>query len=115
MTGIVPSLPAAHYRIHASAAEAHPKWSDDPVESVASMFSVMRNMSVPMGIANSGEPNVAATLWRTVSHQKNRIYYFDSTSSPNVFWLSLDKLRLGQGGRVEKLDLAHGAILAGDV
>jgi penicillin V acylase-like amidase (Ntn superfamily) len=115
MTGVVPYPPAAHYRVHASAAEAHPKWSDDPVESVASMFSIMRDMSVPMGIATPSKPNVAATLWRTVSDRKNRIYYFDSTSSPNVFWLSLDKLKLGQGGQVEKLDLAHGAILAGDV
>ena len=86
----------------------------DPVQSVAAMFSVMRNVSVPMGIATPGKPNVAATLWRTVSDQKNRIYYFDSTSSPNVFWVSLDKLKLGAGGQVEKLDLGRGAILAGD-
>jgi penicillin V acylase-like amidase (Ntn superfamily) len=86
----------------------------DAIESVASMFSIMRNVSVPMGIATPGKPNVAATLWRTVSDQKNRIYYFDSTSSPNVFWVSLDKLKLGQGGHVAKLDLSHGAILAGD-
>ena len=68
-----------------------------------------------MGVSTPGQPNVAATLWRTVSDQKNRIYYFNSTSSPNVFWVSLDKLKLGEGGQVEKLDLTHGAILAGDV
>jgi penicillin V acylase-like amidase (Ntn superfamily) len=88
--------------------------TSDPRESVAAMFGIMRNVSVPMGVARPGQPNVAATLWRSVSDQTHRIYYFDETASPNVFWVSLDKLNLGQGGPVEKLDLAHGAILAGD-
>lgn len=85
----------------------------DPVTSVAAMFSIMRNVSVPMGVDQPGQPNVAPTLWRTVSDQKNRVYYFDATSSPNVFWVSLDKLDLASGRPTMKLTL-DGETLAGD-
>jgi penicillin V acylase-like amidase (Ntn superfamily) len=50
-----------------------PKTSD-PVESVAAMFSIIRDISVPMGVSKPGSPNVAPTLWPTVSDQKNHVY-----------------------------------------
>ena len=40
-------------------------------EAVAGVFSVMRNVSVPLGISTPDEPNIASTRWRTVSDQKN--------------------------------------------
>jgi choloylglycine hydrolase len=86
----------------------------DPVESVAAMFSIMRNISVPMGVTKPGSPNVAPTLWRTVSDQKHRFYYFESTSSPNVFWVDMSMLKLAVGQMTEKLDDDSGEAYAGE-
>ena len=59
----------------------------NPRTSTAAVFSVMRNVSVPLGITTPNQPNIASTIWRTVSDQKNKIYYFESTLSPNIFWI----------------------------
>ena len=52
--------------------------TSDAVKSVAAIFSIVRNISVPMGVTKAGSPNIAPTLWRTVSDQKNHVYYFES-------------------------------------
>jgi penicillin V acylase-like amidase (Ntn superfamily) len=91
-----------------------PKTSDRR-EAVAAMFSIVRNASVPMGVSRPGSPNVAATLWRTVSDQKERLYFFESTTSPDVFWVSMDELKLGSGDSTLKLDLSGNPDLSGDV
>ena len=44
----------------------------DPRRAVATVFSIMRNVSVPLGIKIPGQPNIADTLWLTVSDQKNK-------------------------------------------
>ena len=43
-------------------------------QAVASVTGVMRSVSVPLGITTPNEPNIASTLWRTISDQKNKIY-----------------------------------------
>jgi penicillin V acylase-like amidase (Ntn superfamily) len=88
--------------------------TSDKVEAVAGIFSVIRNVSVPMGITNPGAPNIAATLWRTVADQKNLVYYFDATRSPNVFWVDLAKINLAVGQPTLKLEVDHGEIQSGD-
>jgi penicillin V acylase-like amidase (Ntn superfamily) len=85
-----------------------------PVEQIASVYSIMRNVSVPMGVTRPGAPNIAPTLWRTVSDQTERVYYFEDTQSPNIFWVSLDKIDLKPGAPILKLDLSGDRILAGD-
>lgn len=86
----------------------------DTVTSVASMFSIMRNVSVPMGVTRPGSPNIAPTLWRTVSDQKNHVYYFESTSTPNIFWVDMAKLNFTAGQPAQKLDVDAGESYAGD-
>jgi penicillin V acylase-like amidase (Ntn superfamily) len=88
--------------------------SDDPREAVASAFSVIRNCSVPRGISTPNQPNISSTLWRTVSDQKNRVYYFESTSSPSILWVKLDKLDFKPGSGVRKLTLVGNPDLGGD-
>ena len=83
-------------------------------QAVASVMGVMRSVSVPLGITVANEPNIASTLWRTISDQKNRIYYFDSASSPNTFWVPLSELDFKEGAPVKKLTVAGGKIFAGD-
>jgi choloylglycine hydrolase len=75
-------------------------------QAMANAMSVIRNVSVPFGEADPQNPNVSTTIWRTAADQKQRVYYFESTLSPNLIWVSLDKLNLKSGGPVQKLSLA---------
>ena len=86
----------------------------DPRRAVASVFSVMRNVSVPIGIKTPGKPNVADTLWLTVSDQKNKVYYFQDTNSPGIVWVRLQDLNFKEGSGVRKLQLDGNPDLAGD-
>ena len=80
--------------------------SEKPNEAIASVFSVIRNVSVPFGISTPDEPNISSTRWRTVSDQKRMLYFFESALTPNVFWVDLTKLDFSeQTGKVMKLDL----------
>lgn len=82
--------------------------------AIASVFSVIRNASAPLGITTPGEPNVASTIWRTVHDQKARTLYFDSATSPTVFWMPLEKLDFTAGAAVKKLPLKAGETYSGD-
>ena len=62
--------------------------------AVPSVLSVMRNVSVPFGITTPDKPHISSTRWRSVSDQKNKIYYFESVMTPNLFWLDLKKIDL---------------------
>lgn len=84
-------------------------------QAVASVLSVQRAVSVPLGISTPDEPNISSTIWRTVSDQKNLIYYFDSATRPNTFWVALAKLDLRPGAPVKKLTIAHGEVFSGEV
>lgn len=75
---------------------------------------VMRNVSVPLGISIPSQPNIASTRWRTVADQMNLVYYFESTLSPDIFWIDLKKLDFGSGNSIRKLTLTNGEIYAGD-
>lgn len=97
----------ASYYIHAI-----PQTSDIRT-SVASVFSVIRNCSVPYGISSESEPNISSTRWRSVSDQKNLIYFFETVLTPNVFWVNLKKFDLSEKGKVMKLDLSNYATYSG--
>jgi len=84
--------------------KAIPK-SEDPVTALASVFSVIRNVSVPLGISTPDQPNIASTRWRTVADHKRRLYFFESALTPNTFWVDLNKVDFG--GQVLKLDLGR--------
>lgn len=90
---------------------------DEPPDVlVASVFSVIRNVSVPYGITTPDQPNISSTRWRTVSDQKRRVYYFESARTPNVFWVDLKKIDFSANGKVMKLDLGPNQtkVYAGD-
>jgi penicillin V acylase-like amidase (Ntn superfamily) len=83
-------------------------------KAIASVFSVIRNASAPLGISTPGEPNVASTIWRTVYDQKNRVLFFDSATSPTVFWIPLDQIDFTAGAAVKRLPLKGGESYSGD-
>lgn len=82
--------------------------------AVASVFSVIRNVSTPLGIRTPGKPNVSSTIWRTVHDQKARVFYFDSATSPTVFWLPLEQFDFTAGTAVKRLPLKGGETYNGD-
>ncbi|RRU19736.1 linear amide C-N hydrolase [Stenotrophomonas sp. 278] len=91
--------------------------SEDPVEALASVFSVIRNASVPFGITTPEEPNISSTRWRTVADHKRKLYFFESALTPNTFWVDLNKVDFShETGRVLKLDLGKDQrnVFAGD-
>jgi penicillin V acylase-like amidase (Ntn superfamily) len=80
--------------------------SEDPVIALASVFSVIRNVSVPFGINTPNEPNISSTRWRTVSDHKRLLYFFESALTPNAFWVDLKQVDFShETGKVMKLDL----------
>ena len=85
-------------------------------EAIASVFSVIRNVSVPYGISSPTEPNISSTRWRSVSDQKNLTYYFETVLTPNTFWVDLNKLDLtSKKATVKKLDLSNNKTYSGEV
>jgi len=84
-------------------------------QAVASVLSVIRSVSVPLGITTPNQPNISSTIWRTVSDQTNKVYYFDAATRPNTFWVTLSKLNLEAGAPILKLPLADGQVYSGDV
>lgn len=94
-------------------ADAVPK-TDNTRVAVASIFSVIRNCSVPYGISTPNQPNISSTRWRTVSDHKNLVYYYESVLTPNVFWVDFKDIDFSEKGKVKKLTVAGGETYAGN-
>lgn len=85
-------------------------------ENVTYILSVVRNVSAPFSASGDPKrPNISATRWRTVADLTNKVYYFESTISPNIVWVQLRKLNFKEGTSVRKLDLTKQLDLVGDV
>ncbi len=89
--------------------------TDNPHLAAAYTLGIIRNCSVPFGVVAPGEPNISPTRWRTVMDHKNGVYYFESTTTPNVFWVDLKKIDFQNSAGVKRLNLAHGEVHAGEV
>lgn len=87
-----------------------------PEHSLASIFSVIRNVSVPFGLNTEEEPNISSTRWRTVVDHKRGLYFFESAVSPNVFWVDLKDINF-KDVQTKKLELGpdQAKIYAGKV
>ncbi|MEQ4923416.1 linear amide C-N hydrolase [Proteus hauseri] len=77
-------------------------------KSLASVFGVIRNVSVPYGLSTVESPEISSTRWRTVADHKNQLYFFESALSPNTFWVDLKKIDFSkQSGKVMMLSLGE--------
>jgi len=83
-------------------------------QGVASVMSVVRSVSVPLGITTPGQPNIASTIWRTVSDSQSLVYFYDSATVPNAFWVDLDKLDFSSGAGTRRLLLTGGKFYSGE-
>jgi len=93
---------------------AAPKFEDNRT-ALASVASMVRAVSVPVGVKDPSKPNIATTQWRTYADQGAKRYYYDSVFNPGLFYVDLDKLDLSEGAETKKLDLTGFSILAGEV
>lgn len=84
-------------------------------ETIAGVISVARNIAQPFGSPDQDRPNISSTRWRTVSDLTNGVYFFESTTSPNIIWVFLRKLKFAKGSPVKKLDLVNEPDRIGDV
>jgi penicillin V acylase-like amidase (Ntn superfamily) len=88
--------------------------TDNTRVATSSVFSVIRNCSVPLGISSETEPNISSTRWRTVADQKNLIYYFDNVLNPNVIWVEFSKIDFSEKAKVRKLSLENNENYSGE-
>lgn len=93
------------------------KKTDDFRVAAAAVFSVIRNASVPYGVSLPDAPNLSTTRWRVVADQKDMLFYGESATSPNIFWVDVKKLNFSEGAKVQKLDLGvdMDRVLVGEV
>lgn len=94
--------------------KAIPQTADTRI-SIAGAFSVIRQCSVPYGISTDDNPHLSSTRWRTVSDQKNLVYYFENALTPNTVWVDLKKLDFSEKtGKIKKLALDDNQTYSGE-
>ena len=85
-------------------------------EAIAGVFSVTRNASQPFRLsADLDNPYTSSTIWRTVADLTNGYYYFESTYSPAIIWVSFSQFNLNEGLPAMKLDVAGNPDYSGNV
>jgi choloylglycine hydrolase len=94
--------------------KSSPKYKEADL-ALASVFSQMRNISVPLGMKDPSRPNVAMTLWRTVADHGSRTYYFESAVFPAVSWIDMSKVDLKEGAEPKVIRIERGNPLAGEL
>ena len=88
---------------------------DDEAMSIATVLSIMRNVSVPfMRETDPEHPNISPTLLRVVSDQGRGRFFVELTDMPNVFWIDLGNLSLDAGASAKRLEIDGGPIRAGE-
>ncbi|WP_392565659.1 linear amide C-N hydrolase [Utexia brackfieldae] len=81
----------------------------DAQTAIASVFSVIRNVSVPFGLTTEASPEISSTRWRTLYDHKHQLYFFESALTPNIFWTDLKQVDFSkETGKVKKLALGKG-------
>ena len=83
-------------------------------QALASILGVIRSVGVPLGIQDPNKPNISSTIWRTVSDHKNLVYYFDSATSPSIFWIDMKEIDFSTLKSTMSLPNAQNHIYAGD-
>lgn len=86
--------PASRFVRVASFLKTLPEPTDNRT-AVAGVLGVIRTAMVPFGAqdtADSGAQDTWPTLWVSAADLTNRVFYFNSTKSPNLFWIDLMSL-----------------------
>jgi penicillin V acylase-like amidase (Ntn superfamily) len=84
-------------------------------EEVYSVLAIMRNVAQPFGVASAERTIMSETLWNVVGDITHRVYYYTSTTSPNMVKVDLNKFNLSAGSPAMMLDIVARPELSGDV
>lgn len=87
------------------------------IDSIANIVSVIRTAMVPFGAEDtSGNKTQDAwsTRWITVADLSNSLYFFNSTTAPNIIWFDLKKIDFSEKAKVLSIDPTN-INLEGDV
>lgn len=79
------------------------------IEAIAGINSVIKTTLVPFGAedtSGSDAEDTWATRWTTLSDLSNKIYYFSSTSAPNIIWIDFKNVKFTEGLPVRMIDPA---------
>lgn len=87
----------------------------DPAVAVPTLFSVIRNVSVPYGISTPDSPHISSTRWRSVCDQKSLVYYFEKTVPMAVMHVNFNEIDFSEGSGERILRLTDGKNYEGDV
>ncbi|MDR3476441.1 MAG: linear amide C-N hydrolase [Gammaproteobacteria bacterium] len=77
------------------------------MDAIANVLSVIRTAMTAFGaVDTSGNKteDAWATRWVSVADVTNNIYYFNSTSAPNIIWVDLNKMDFKEGAAVLSID-----------
>lgn len=91
--------------------------SQNQISAIANVLSVIRSAMVPFGaLDTSGNKTTDAwsTRWVSVADVTNKIYYFNSTTAPNIIWVDLKKINFEKGTAAFSIDPTQ-VQLEGDV
>lgn len=87
----------------------------DPEIAIPTVFSVIRNVSVPFGISTPDSPHISSTRWRSVCDQKDLVYYFEKTVPMAVMHVNLKDIDFSKGSGERVLKLSDGKNYEGNV
>ena len=59
------------------------------------LMGIMNNVSVPFGSPYIGASGTYPSWWRSLINLTDRVYVVQTTITPNVFWVEIDKLKNG--------------------
>lgn len=84
-----------------------PKTSDVNL-ATSYALSLLRNLSSPLGIHNGDNQEESATLWRTISDNTNKTYYYESVYHIYGFIIDLKSINFNKEESIKKIDLLAG-------
>jgi len=80
---------------------------NDYLDAIAGTLSVIRTTMVPFGAIDTSVGESAdtwVTRWVTLADLTNKLYYFNSTSQPNIIWVDFKNINFNEGKPILKLD-----------
>lgn len=89
--------------------------TSDPEIAIPTVFSVIRNVSVPYGISTPDSPHIASTRWRSVCNQKDLVYYFEKTIPMKILHVCLKDLDFSEKSGERILKMTDGSVYEGNV
>lgn len=88
---------------------------DSTHQAIATVFSLIRNLSVPFGIQSGEALDLSTTRWRVVANQTDLVYYYEDVLYPNTIWVDLKKLDFSKKAGVRMLPIMKGQPFMGEV